>query len=420
MSQYPRWANAMMDRHPGEAFPTRSDPIPSWLEAEVQEVPLWYTIRESDGVRTEHPFVLYDEIIRQPDKWDEVLATMGSEIDDVASRIAAAGIEQVIVTGCGSAFFTSIHGEFTIPRIAGLPARAIESFELLQYFPAVDPASTLVIAHSGTGGSIETIEALQSARDRGCLTLAISNTEDSRVVQVAELALVYTTHQACGPCISVVSTRILIATLLAAAIARQSGHGDVQILSDSLRDVPGVAREFLATQEGLVRELAVEYKDVDSVMVVGSGANYFSAREGTLKVEEQAVLVGKAYRTGDFHHCALAIVGPGRLVIGIEIAGDANQRMEDALMAANEAGSPTIAVTWTGSEGADALARIADHEIRLSGCLPELLVPIAMTPVFQLLGYYLGVQRDFNPDTLRSDHLPNARAWLTAFPLGTH
>jgi hypothetical protein len=36
------------------------------------------------------------------------------------------------------------------------------------------------------------------------------------------------------------------------------------------------------------------------------------------------------------------------------------------------------------------------------------------------LGYYLGVERGFNPDTLRSDYLPNARAWLVAFPLGTH
>jgi hypothetical protein len=43
-----------------------------------------------------------------------------------------------------------------------------------------------------------------------------------------------------------------------------------------------------------------------------------------------------------------------------------------------------------------------------------------MTIVFQLLGYYLGVERGYNPDTLRTDHLPNARAWLTSFPLGTH
>jgi glucosamine--fructose-6-phosphate aminotransferase (isomerizing) len=420
MAQHPRWATTMMARHPGEAFPTRAEPIPAWLEAEAEQVPLWYIIRESDGVRTEHPFLLYQEILRQPDQWDEVLSTMGQQIEAVAARIVAAGIDQVIVTGCGSAFFTSIHGEFTIPRLAGLPARAIESFELLHYFPAVNPASTLVIAHSGTGGSIETIEALQSARDLGCLTLAICNTEDSAVVTAAELALVYTTHQACGPCISVVSTRILIATLLAESIARQSGRRGLPAVSESLKEVPAVSRDFLATQESLIRELAVQYAGIESVLLVGSGANYFSAREGTLKIEEQAVFVGKAYRTGDFHHDALSVVGPSRLVIGIEIGGDGNERMEDVLMAANEAGSPTIAVTWSGTAGADALARIADHEIRLSGGLPELLVPIAMTPVFQLLGYYLGVERGFNPDTLRTDHLPNARAWLTAFPLGTH
>jgi glucosamine--fructose-6-phosphate aminotransferase (isomerizing) len=420
MEKYPRWANAMLARHPDEAPPTRDDPIPAWLEEEVQKVPLWYIIREADEVRTEHPFLLYEEILRQPDKWDDVLNTMGAKIDAVASRIAAAGIEEVIVTGCGSAFFTSIHDEFTIPRVAGLPTRSIESFELLHFFPEINPASTLVIAHSGTGGSIETIEALQAARDRGCLTLAICNTEDSAVVSVAELALVYTTRQACGPCISVVSTRILIATLLAESIARQSGRSDLPTFGEPLSDVSAVSREFLATQEVLVRELARQHAGLESVLLVGSGANYFSAREGTLKIEEQAVLVGKAYRTGDFHHAALAVIGPNRLVIGIEVGGDANERMQDVLMAAKEAGSPTIAVTWSGTAAADALANVADHELRLPGGLPELLVPIALTPVFQLLGYYLGVERGFNPDTLRTDYLPNARAWLTAFPLGTH
>ena len=39
---------------------------------------------------------------------------------------------------------------------------------------------------------------------------------------------------------------------------------------------------------------------------------------------------------------------------------------------------------------------------------------------FQLLGYFLGVQRGYDPDALRTDDLDHARAWLTAFPFGSH
>ena len=79
-----------------------------------------------------------------------------------------------------------------------------------------------------------------------------------------------------------------------------------------------------------------------------------------------------------------------------------------------------MALTWSDGPGAEALAEYADHHLALRPSLPELIVPVPMTIAFQLLGYYLGVERGFNPDTLRTDHEPNARAWLTSFPLGTH
>ena len=47
------------------------------------------------------------------------------------------------------------------------------------------------------------------------------------------------------------------------------------------------------------------------------------------------------------------------------------------------------------------------------------LPPLAAV-AFQLLGYYLGAERGFNPDTLRTDDIDHARAWLTAFPFGSH
>jgi glucosamine 6-phosphate synthetase-like amidotransferase/phosphosugar isomerase protein len=77
-------------------------------------------------------------------------------------------------------------------------------------------------------------------------------------------------------------------------------------------------------------------------------------------------------------------------------------------------------VTWSGGPGATALAAFAGPSIAVSGGLPEIIAPIPMTLVFQLLGYYLGVERGYNPDTLRTDYEPNTRAWLTSFPLGTH
>jgi glucosamine 6-phosphate synthetase-like amidotransferase/phosphosugar isomerase protein len=170
---------------------------------------------------------------------------------------------------------------------------------------------------------------------------------------------------------------------------------------------------------GTTFDLAATYRDATSWLVVGSGPHYFSAREGTLKIEEQANLIGKALRTRD-HHDALSVLQPDRVVVAIKAAGPANDRVVDAVRAAREGRSATVAVTWSDSAGAAALAGLADHVLHLPAGLPELVSPIPMTLVFQLLGYHLAVERGRNPDTLATDHEANARAWLTSFPLGTH
>lgn len=421
MTSLPRWAQAMKDRHPDDEMPTREHPIPDWLADEVATTPLWYTIREAKAPRTKHPFILLDEIRRQPDQWSEILETKQAEIGQLADEITASGADRIIFTGCGSAFFTAIHGAFTFPRIAGIAAEAIESFELARYFPAADGSRTLVIAHSGTGGSIETIEAIRAANERGCTTLAITNTAGSGAASEASRTLSYETRQACGPCISVISTRILMQTLLAIEIgARTAPSRSLDSLRQAVQRVPEVGGSLLVDEETHIWELAKAHRSAESFLLVGSGPNYFSVREGTLKIEEQAILVGKAYRTGDFHHDALSLVAPSRVVMAVEAHGDANDRVVDAVRASHEGESPTIAVTWSGGPRARELAQAADAEVRVPGSLPEIIAPISMTLVFQLMGYYLGVERGFNPDTLRTDHLPNARAWLTSFPLGTH
>jgi glutamine---fructose-6-phosphate transaminase (isomerizing) len=417
-AQMPRWAELLMKKH-GISEPPPPGAVPEWLRDEVAKTPLWYIIREAKEIRRVHPFLLVEELRKQPTQWREILASLRPEIAAVADAIVARGTKEIIFTGCGSAFFTAIHGEFVVERLAGVRCRAIESFELLKYFPEVDPARTVVIAHSGTGGSIETRDALEEARRLGCLTVAMVNTPGSPLECIAQHSLCYETAQGCGPCISVVSTRIVMQTLLGLEIGRGLGHDGARMrdLREQIERCATVGENFLRTQEQYVRELAERYQDTDSFFLVGTGPNYFSAREGTLKIEEESICVGKACRPGDFHHDVISILGPTKCTIAIAGNEASNPRIADCLDVARAAESGTIAVVFEGNES---LASHAEHVIRLNSGLDELLTPIPLTLVFQLFGYYRGVARGFNPDTLRTDHWPNAKAWITAFPIGTH
>lgn len=414
----PRWALSLMQRH-GISEPPAAGIVPEWLRDEVEKTPLWYIIREAKEVRYAHPYLLIEELRKQPTQWREIVCSSQGEIGTLADAIAARGTTLILFTGCGSAFFTSLHGEFVVERLTGIRCRAVESFELLNYFPDIDPAHTVVVAHSGTGGSIETREALQKARDLDCLTVAIVNTAGSPLARIAERVLCYETAQGCGPCISVVSTRVVMQTLLGLALGERLGYRTAQtaVLKSQMERCAAIGESFLHRQEEMIRSLAERFKETASFFLVGTGPNYFSAREGTLKIEEESICVSKAYRPGDFHHDVISILGPTNCTIAIAGKGATNSRIADCLDVARAAESSTIAVVF---EGNDSLASHADHAIRLDGGIDELLTPIPLTLVFQLFGYYRGVARGFNPDTLRTDHWPNAKAWMTAFPIGTH
>src|SRR5207247_3649920 len=126
--------------------------------------------------------------------------------------------------------------------------------------------------------------------------------------------------------------------------------------------LPDAGHVFLGEFTPRIEDFANRTLEVDSVFVVGSGPNYFSAREGTLKIEEQSLLVGKAYRTGDFHHDALSLLSPTRLVVAISADGVANKRIVDVLRAAKEGLSPTLSVEYGAVAG---LAPAADATTRL-------------------------------------------------------
>ena len=417
-SHLPRWAASLMAKH-GVSEPPPPGEVPEWLKAEVEKTPLWYIIREAKEVRREPPYLLIEELYKEPAQWREILSAMQSEVEAVAEAIVLRDTKEIIFTGCGSAFFTAMHGEHVVERLSGIPCRAIESFELVHYFPDVDPSNTTVVAHSGTGGSIETRDALEAASSRGCLTVAVVNTPESPLTKLANHSLCYTTAQGCGPCISVISTRILMQTLLGLEIGRLANCKPAQraLLQSQIGRCIEVGENFLAKQASVVESLANVFKNTASFFLVGTGPNYFSAREGTLKIEEESICVSKAYRPGDFHHDVISILGPSNCTIAIAGNAGTNKRIADCLDVARAAESGTIAVVFDGN---DSIASHAEHVIRLESGIDELLTPIPLTLVFQLFGYYRGVVRGFNPDTLRTDHWPNAKAWITAFPIGTH
>ena len=177
------------------------------------------------------------------------------------------------------------------------------------------------------------------------------------------------------------------------------------------------AAQFLQEEDLNVSQIANALKDQRALMMVGGGPNWFSAREGALKVEEESSLLCKVYRPAEYTHNAIPLLSDEVATVVIAPPGKAYARLDDAMRTARAARSPSLALVVEGDDG---IAPGATFVIAVPGPLGEMLMPPLAAIAFQLLGYYLGAERGYNPDTLRTDDLDHARAWLTAFPFGSH
>lgn len=418
MPKLPRWAQKLLDKYPDAERPTPENPVPDWLEEELRRVPLWYHIREAtDEPRFAPPYHLIEDVRRQPALLRETMQ-LRERIEEVTERIRRNGIEHLVFIGCGSAYYTSLLSAFIFPRLTGLSAEGVEAWEFYNYYQP-SGRKTLLVAQSATGGSYEVLFAVRKAKEKMEIdTLALTATLDSPLEALADETVVFPTGQKTGPDICVITTRLMMLYLLTLALGRQTQFNMalVENLEAQLVTMPNVVERFLREQDEPIQRLAEKYHRQSCLFVVGGGPNWFTALEAALKIEEESRTPCRTYQTADYPHMAISLLSPDRTTMVIAPPGPSYERLHACIRTAKAGGSPSIGVVV---ESDDQIRRDADDCIVVPE-VDEMLFPIPGTVVGQLFGYYLGIAKGVNPDTLGTDQLSHAKAWLTAFPLGTH
>jgi glucosamine--fructose-6-phosphate aminotransferase (isomerizing) len=392
--------------------------MPAWLESELAQVPLWARIRGTEEIRQRHPYLLIEDVRDQPGLMHHVLE-LRPDLAALAQRLVEQGIRHLVFTGCGSAFHGAQFGSFLCRQWTGWTTENHESLEFTNHWSQGHEPTALIL-QSATGGSTETLDAAKHATLLGVLTVALTNTEGSALEVLCDERVCFPTGQRCGPDVSVLTTRLMMLYLLALEIGMATGTldaHDAQEFGEAIGHLPDLAAQFLQEEDLNVSQIANAFKDQRALLLVGGGPNWFSAREGALKVEEESSLICKAYRPAEYVHNAIPLLSETVGSIVIAPPGKAYGRLHDAVRTARAARSPSLALVV---EGDDTIAPDATFVIAVPRPLSEILMPPLAAVAFQLLGYYLGAERGYNPDSLRTDDLDHARAWLTAFPFGSH
>ncbi len=352
-----------------------------------------------------YPHYMLKEIHEQPDVIKANLSRYMREgefvlLKDTNLRKLLLNKQRFFIIAAGTSLHAGLVGKYLLERVAKVPTEADFASEFVSRDPPVD-SRTLAVAISQSGETMDTMEALRYAKEKGLEVLAIVNVVGSSIAREAD----YVIYLNAGPEIGVASTKaytaqLLVLTMLAFELAWLRGHisdDELREFSGEILTLPHKISTVLAT-ESHIMHIAQRYYKADHFMFLGRGINYPTALEGALKLKEISYIHAAGYAAGEMKHGPLALVDESLPVVVVNPKGPDYDR---TLSNAQEVHSRHGRIISVVTEGDGKHREFSEAVIEV----PEthhLLSPIVSIVPLQLLAYHIAVLRGCDVDKPRN------------------
>ena len=332
-------------------------------------------------------------------------------LDEAGEGITARRLERITVVACGTSYYAGLLGKAFIERLARVPVEVDYASEF-RYRRPVIAERHMVVAITQSGETVDTLAALEEARERGAFTAAIVNAIGSQAQRVTDGQI---TMQA-GPEVGVASTKAFTASvtdllLLAGWLGQARGTldaGQRAGLIHALAALPGLAGALLeeAWKGDAYRRLAERFHKYENFMYLGRGTGYPVAREGALKLKEISYIHAEGYPAGEMKHGPIALIDERMPTVVIAPRDATFDKMVSQIEQVKARGGLVIAVGH-GDDAvlrakADVLLPIPRPDLEHTAGMGELLLPILAVLPLQVFAYEMAVRRGADVDQPRN------------------
>ncbi len=313
---------------------------------------------------------------------------------------ALAGIDDIAVVACGTAYHAGMCGKYIIEDLCKIPVSTDFSSEF-RYRGALVGENTLVIAVSQSGETADTLAAVKEAKKKGAKILAICNVLGSSLVRESD-GVIYT-HA--GPEIGVASTKAYTAqlaifylfALYLAGLKESLSQAKIAKLLEILRKCPLLQEKILKDQH-LIKYSAYRHSHFGSFLFLGRNVNYPSALEGALKLKEISYIPAEGYAAGEMKHGPIALIDEYRAVVCIAPDSKVYEKMASNIQEIRSRRGKIIAIASEGDEKMKELTR----EVIYIPNIEEFFSPLIVALPLQLLAYHIAVKRGCDVDQPRN------------------
>jgi len=346
------------------------------------------------------------EIHEQP---EAIRRSFRGRIDSATGRVVLGGVvdysqqlmkaNKVILLGQGTALHSAMVGEYIFEELAGIPAEVDYASEFRYRNPIVEDG-TVVIAISQSGETLDTLEAMREARQRGALTLGLVNVVGSTIARETDAGV----YLRVGPEIGVASTKAFVGqlatiTMLAAFVGRQRtlSAETVSELLEQLERLPGHIQGVI-DQSDAIRDVTAKYVNRENWLFLGRGFNFPVALEGALKLKEISYIHAEGMPAAEMKHGPIALIDDGMPVVFVATRNSQYEKVVSNIEEVRSRGGHVIAVATEGDEDIRDLC----EDVFYVPDVPEVLQPLLTVVPLQLLAYHAAVLRGKDVDKPRN------------------
>ena len=309
------------------------------------------------------------------------------------------GIDNIIITACGTSWHSALIGELMIEELCRIPVEVEYASEFRYRNPIVTPR-TLCIVISQSGETADTLAAMREAKRRGARTLGLVNVVGSTIAREDDGGV----YLHAGPEIGVASTKAFTSQVVALALftLKLARLRDLSVergrtIAQALAALPQQVQQILDRADE-IEALAEEFKRATNFLYLGRGYNFPAALEGALKLKEISYIHAEGYPAAEMKHGPIALIDEMMPVVCIAPHDAVFDKIVSNIQEVKARKGKVIAIT-TREE--PALTGKVDYEFRIPETA-DLLTPILASIPLQLLAYYIAVKRGCNVDQPRN------------------
>lgn len=337
--------------------------------------------------RGRFPNYMLKEIHEQPGIVAEIASSGRSRAEKLATRIRKA--YGTYMVGCGTAAHAALAGQYLFSKVARRHVNWAIGSEFGYHLDFLTKKS-VVLAISQSGETIDILESVKKAKERGAMIAVLVNALGSSLYRMADEKVMI----GAGPEKSVASTKAFTGMLAHLVLVSYALAGMPQVGQKVLAKVATILKHILSDGPVTdIRKLASRFTTSEHMYVIGRGLSYPASLETALKIKEISYIHAEGMAAGELKHGPLALVSRGTPVIaflpndetyGANLAGAMEMRAR---------GGYVIGVSYKPHEVFDAYIHVDDA--KEATIIPNVVVG-------QLLAYYLTMARGLDPDKPRN------------------